>query len=114
MSASADSRARQRRVKLADNAFKAPAWALNTEILRRIEPVGVSTGLGEPDACSTRPEQRPRSGWSNRTRSTALLPMRRSSSSATSAAASGARSTAPEPQRSTPIAATCSVPTSKR
>ena len=26
---------------LADNAFKAPKWALNAEILRRIEPVGV-------------------------------------------------------------------------
>jgi hypothetical protein len=26
---------------LADNAFKPPAWALNPEILRRIEPVGV-------------------------------------------------------------------------
>jgi hypothetical protein len=26
---------------LAENAFKAPAWALNPEVLRRIEPVGV-------------------------------------------------------------------------
>jgi Met-zincin len=36
---------------LADNAFKAPAWALNAEILRRIEPVGV---LDRIEASQTR------------------------------------------------------------
>ncbi len=36
---------------LADNAFKAPRWALNPEILRRIEPVGV---LDRIEASQTR------------------------------------------------------------
>ena len=36
---------------LLDNAFKAPAWALNEEILRRIEPVGV---LDRVEASQTR------------------------------------------------------------
>jgi hypothetical protein len=36
---------------LVENAFKAPAWALNPEILRRIEPVGV---LDRVEASQTR------------------------------------------------------------
>jgi hypothetical protein len=36
---------------LAENAFKAPAWALNPEVLRRIEPVGV---LDRIEASQTR------------------------------------------------------------
>jgi hypothetical protein len=36
---------------LADNAFKAPAWALNADVLRRIEPVGV---LDRIEASQTR------------------------------------------------------------
>jgi len=36
---------------LADNAFKAPSWALNPEVLRRIEPVGV---LDRIEASQTR------------------------------------------------------------
>ena len=36
---------------LADHAFKAPAWALNADILRRIEPVGV---LDRIEASQTR------------------------------------------------------------
>ena len=36
---------------LNDNAFKAPAWAINPEILRRIEPVGV---LDRVEASQTR------------------------------------------------------------
>jgi hypothetical protein len=36
---------------LADNAFKAPSWALNEDVLRRIEPVGV---LDRIEASQTR------------------------------------------------------------
>ena len=36
---------------LLDNAFRAPKWALNEEILRRIEPVGV---LDRIDTSQTR------------------------------------------------------------
>ena len=82
---------------LVENAFKTPTWALNPEVLRRIEPVGV---LDRIEASQTRVlnsllssarvlrlvEQEALDG-------SALT--RRSISSPTSAVASGARSTAP-------------------
>ena len=79
------------------------AWALNPEILRRIEPVGV---LDRIEASQTRvltlaPEQRARAaaGRAGSARRRGRL-RRRSTSLPTSAAASGARSTAPAPPSS--------------